>query len=624
MLDVVASLSRHARRAHRSFFARPWWGLLVFFIAIGVAYSPGLLTVFNLGTDFDALALKSEHFLFHNEAVHLLSIARPIAALLSNLPVLFVRSPEDFRWVHLVSLLTVCVLGWQMIRTCIGRLYISVWDAVAVTLATFLGLAFIYAVFEATAWASHLFTTFLAFLAYGMLGRSNVRTLSFLGYVVRRDYRALFNQLPIYCSSRSVWVSCLVFQCALYCYPPFALLIVVFPVITVLFSRAPAAYARLIVVRDVAFVLVNVILFFLSTALLYLPIVRLFTAKGTGQADAYESDLVANLYAGHQFLYNTDSSAIAYRLGYLMRVSADLWFMPQAHMYIVTAGVLLLALLAAGSNIVAASFDSRQVTTEAYSRIFTLFVLCTCFLMAASPILASAGGFTSYRTSVGTTAITAIIFICAVRTMGERLWRMTGRSSSTAVAAAGGVAMAFVVGAAFAANNYANYAVMKLGRNEYHYFAQIVRKAIDNKSKAIVLIDRRPWNGPEGYRPWPVFDEGGRAVPPFELACFSSFCLQTGQIVRVISAQLGLPEKAMEIVATRGDEPVPGLTCEMIETPFASYPLNTSKRSIELIDRYRSLGPLTCVIVSAVWHDLGIDLSVDKTFAAARSNIPTD
>jgi len=32
------------------------------------------------------------------------------------------------------------------------------------------------------------------------------------------------------------------------------------------------------------------------------------------------------------------------------------------------------------------------------------------------------------------------------------------------------VAMAFTVGAAFAANAYANYAVTRLGRNEYAYF----------------------------------------------------------------------------------------------------------------------------------------------------------
>jgi hypothetical protein len=46
----------------------------------------------------------------------------------------------------------------------------------------------------------------------------------------------------------------------------------------------------------------------------------------------------------------------------------------------------------------------------------------------------------------------------------------------------------------------------------------------------------------------------------------------------------------------------------MLQGPTASYPPNASKRSIELLDRYRSLAPLSCVTASMVWHDLGIDL----------------
>lgn len=339
---------------------RPGRAFLVFAVAIAVAYSPGVLNVFSILADFDALALKREHFFFHNEAVHLLSIARPVAALLSNLPVPFVQSPEDFRWFHLFSLLTVWVLGWQMISTCIVRLYTSVWDAAAVTLATFLGLAFIYAVLESTAWAPHLFTTFLAFWAYSVLSRSNVRALSFPGYVARREYRALFGQLMAYCFERPVWIACLIYQCAFYSYPPFALLVVLFPVIVVLFSRAPVAYRLLIAVRDVLFVGANLVFFFLSTALIYLPLVRLFTAKGSGAANAYDSEYVANLYAGHQFAYNTDVSVVARRLGHLLTVSGDLWFLPQTHWHLVTATVFLLALLAAWSKMKPAAVNGRH------------------------------------------------------------------------------------------------------------------------------------------------------------------------------------------------------------------------------------------------------------------------
>jgi hypothetical protein len=586
---------------------RPGRAFLVFAVAIAVAYSPAVLTVFSVLSDFDALALKSEHFFFHNEAVHLVSIARPITALLSNLPVLFVQAPEDFRWFHLFSLLTVGALGWLMIRTCTARLHTSAWDAGIVALATFLGLAFIYAVAESTAWAPHLLAPLLAFAGYSVLSRSNVQMLSFPGYAAQRDYRALLGQLMAYCFARPVWIAGLIYQCALYTYPPHALLIVLFPVIAVLFSRAPPAYRSLIAVRDVLFIGANLVFFSLSTVLIYLPIVRLFTAKGSGSAGAYESEYVASLYAGHQFAYNTDILAIAHRFGHLLRVSADLWFLPQTNMRIVTAAVIALAGLVVCLKRGPGTSNGRRPLTEVHSGVVAVLVLVICLVLTALPISASAGGFVAYRTSVATTALIAVVFVFATHTNVEWLWERLG-GPPVAAARAGTVAMAFVVGAAFAANAYANYAVMKLGRNEYAYFSRIVRQAVDSKSKAIILIDPRPWSGAQGYNPWPVFDEKGRAVPPLELGCFSSFCMQTGAIVRVIATALGLPDKAYELVLTRGDEPVPGLTCEMLESPAARYPPNASRQSIQLVDRYRSLAPLTCVTASMGWHDLGLDL----------------
>ena len=601
---LTGSPPRSSPPLHRG---RRGWAFAVFAVVIAVAYSPTVLHVFSVLSDFDALALKEEHFFFHNEAVHLVSIARPVAALLSNLPVPFVRAPEDFRWFHLFSLLTVCVLGWLMIKTCTIRLHTSAWDATMVALATFLGLAFIYAVVEATAWAPHLLTPLLAFAAYSVLSRSNGQILSFPEYVARRDYRAFIGQLMAYCFRRPVWLAGLIYQCALYSYPPHALLILLFPAIAVLFSRAPSAYRSLIAVRDVLFVGASLVFFSLSTALIYLPIVRIFTAKGSGVAGAYDSEYVANLYAGHQFAYNTDVVAVARRLGHLFRVSADLWFLPQNNMYIITATVIALAALAAWSKRGAAPANGRQFRTGSRDGIVTVLVLVICLLMTALPILASAGGFVAYRTVVATTALIAVIFVFAVRTNVEWLWEKVGRPPAAA-ARAGAVAMAFAVGAAFAGNAYANYVEMKLGRNEYAYFTRIVRQAISSQSKAIVLIDPRPWSGAKGYNPWPLFDEKGRAVPPFELGCFSSFCMQTGAIVRVIATGLGLPDKAYELVLTRGDEPVPGLTCQMLESAAPSYPPNASQRSIERVDRYRSLAPLTCVMASTGWHDLGLDL----------------
>ena len=410
-----------------------------------------------------------------------------------------------------------------------------------------------------------------------------------------------------YCRVRPAWSACVIYQVAFYTYPPYALLVVVFPVIAVLFSRAPVAYRSIIAVRDVVFIAANAVLYSLSTALIYLPIVRFFTAKGSGVAIAYDSEYVANLYAGHQFAYNTDVSVMVRRLGQLLTISGDLWLLPQTHMHIVTAVVLVLGLAAAGWRMSRGHAAIRSTASSRYGGAIAGLVLVVCFVMAAAPVVASAGGFEGYRTSVGTTAVLAIAFVFAVRTIAEVLWSAIGRPS-LAVSRAGDVAVAIVIGGAFAANAYANYAMMKLGRNEYAYFTGIVRQAISDKAKAIVLIDRRPWRGAQDYNLWPIVDEKGRAVPPLELGCFSSFCRLTGGIVRVIAADLGLSDKSFELVVTRGDDPVPGLTCEMLQGATPAYPVNASKRAIDLVDRYRSLAPSTCQKVSMAWHDLGSDL----------------
>jgi hypothetical protein len=585
----------------------PAWAVWIFIAAIAVAYSPGVLTVFSILADFDALALKRDHFFFHNEAVHLASVARPVAALLSNLPVVPVQSPGDFRWVHLFAVLTVCVLGRLMIGNCVARLRTGAWDAVTVTLATFLGLAIIYAVLESTAWVPHLLTPLLAFWSYTVLGRSNVLLVPFLGHLKRRDYRALVRQSPAYGKVRPVWMACLIYQIAFYSYPPYALLLVVFPVVVVLFSRAPVAYRSLIAVRDVVFIGANTVLYSLSTALIYLPFVRLFTAKGSGVASAYESEYVSNLYAGHQFAYNTDVWVMVQRLGRLMTISGDLWLLPQSNMHIITFAVIALGLAVAWWKRAGGRDGDRAFVAGGYGGVVAALVVVACFVMAASPVLASAGGFLGYRTCVGTTSVLAILFVFSIRTIAEAIWAAIGRSSSAA-ARAGDIAVGLVVGFAFCANAYANYAVMKLGRNEYAYFAGIVHEAIADKAKAIVLIDPRPWQGAQDYNHWPIVDEKGRAVPPLELGCFASFCRQTGAIVRVIATELGLAESAFELILTRGNDPVSGLTCAMLQGATPAYPPNASTRAIELIDRYRTLTPMTCREVNMAWHDLGIDL----------------
>jgi hypothetical protein len=553
-----------------------------------------VLQIFSLQDDYDVLTYRDIHFYFHNEAEHLLAIARPVAALLTNLPILPVQSLEDFRWVRIFSILTVCVLGAQMIWNFVVRLNVRPLDAVVLALVVFLGLAFVYAALVTTAWAPHLLTTFIAFGAYTLLGRSNTRCLSFLVLWRREDYRAMVRPLRSYLRLREVWLAGLVCQLAFYDYPPFALLLTVFPMVGVLFSQAPRAYRTLIACRDVAFIAANIAIYSLSTALVYLPVVRLFTAKGSGTAAAYESELTATLYANHQFKYGFDIGSMLKRLGELTVTSGDLWLLPQYRMHILAASVVLVAVAAA--NLVRRPAGTRLLLGSwASEGTVVLPVASACFAMAASPVLAAAGGFVAYRTTVAPTALAAIVFVFALRSL---LALFSARAADAA--------MVLTAGLAFASNLDANIAVMHLGRNEYAYFAGVVREAIADKSKTIVVIDPRPMGGPEMYNRSPIYDQQGRAVPAHDLGCFSSYCLQTGTIISVIAARLGLAKDAFTVFVPRGDVPVPGLTCAMLNGPTPAYPPNAAKQEIAAIDQIRARPPVTCVTLDLAWHDLGV------------------
>jgi hypothetical protein len=470
---------------------------------------------------------------------------------------------------------------------------------------------------DATAWTPRLLTTFFVLSAYTILGRSNPQSLAFLPLVMRKDWRAFPRQILSYSLLRPVWLAALVYQIALYDYPPYALLLTVFPVIAIFFSQAPRIYRTLVALRDVAFVVAGLALYSLSTAVIYLPFVRFFTREGTGDLNAYGNKFVASLYAAYQFRYNTDISSVLGRLGHLLIVSGDLWFLPQIRIHILTGITLLIAFVFANSGWL---FQSRSAQIHAWvdsdglarlrigswtsDGVVAIGVLAICFVMSAAPIWGSAGGFIEYRTSVAPTALMAITFVFAARSVAVGLSRLVGCSRNFAVRVAD-AALILTVCVAAAANFDANYMDMKLGRNELAYFTEIVRHAIDNKSKTIMLIDPRPSNIDMSS----VYDQRGNAVPPYELGCFASYCMQTGAIVRVVAAQMGLSYDTFNVLVPRGNEPVPGLTCAMVTGPIPSYPPGASARSIGIINYYRTLAPLTCVMVSMKWHDLGVDLS---------------
>ena len=590
------------------------FAILVFSGAIAVAYAPSVLQVFGIHNDYEMLYTRSLQF-FHPEAAHQFAIGRPICALFTNLTVLPLEYLADYRWTRLFAILTVCVLGAQMITNCVFRLHTRARDAVAIALATFLVPAFFYSVTNASAWAPHLLTILIAFGAYTVLGRSNLQSISFLILAKRQEYGTFCRQLFAYAGSRPVWTSCLLYQLALYDYPPIALILALFPVIGILFSQTPRAYRTLIALRDIVFIGVNLVIYFLSAKLIYLPFVRLFMNVDAGVLAAEPlSPFAARVRSSYAFELGAHPLAVLERLENLMSVAGDLWFLPQAQIHIASGAVLMLAIgLATGVGMLArrraavrlgASMARLSMESWRAEGVVAAVVVVVCFVISGAAVLLSLGGFIVYRTTAISTAMAAIVLIYAIGAIARMIWTGIGNPFHGDEKVAD-MTLALMVCAALGASFYANDTTMKLARNEFAYFTGIVQRAIEAKTKTIILIDPRPLFLSEDIPM--VYDQGGRWVPPYEAGCFSGYCMQTGSILHIAAAELGRPKGEFQVIPMRGDDPVPGITCDMLTAPAPSYPSGASVRSVEVINYYRTLAPLSCVEYSLAWYDLRRD-----------------
>jgi hypothetical protein len=597
----------------------PLPAILVFSAGVMFAFSPNILEVYGIHNDYEMLNFKSATF-FHPEAEALFAIGRPVAALLTNLIMLPVQTLSDYRWTRVFSILTVCFLGCQLMALCIHRLRTRVQDAVAIALVTFLVPPFIYSVLNATAWAPHLFSVFLVFAAYGILSRSSLLLVSFRESLDRRDWRLLPDQVLAYARLKPVWAASIVYQLALYDYPPNAMMLALCPVIMVLFSRAPAFYRGLVALRDIAFIGANVVVFAVSVKLIYLPFARLFTSLGSGAPNPADADpLAERLTATYKFTFNLDPGAALERLGNLFDVSGDLWFLPQTKFHVAAGSVMVLALVLAqlstllggGAKKPSANcgtgplLNRLSVADRGLPALVAIGVCVACFIIAGSAILASATGFITYRTIAVPTAVLAVVSLFAVRGIVEWAWRIAG-GSAIASARMADVALGLLAFAATGANFYLNDLTLRLVRNEFAYFTAVVRHAVETGSRTIVIVDPRPFSLPEDI---PVMnDRHGRALPPYELGCLSGYCMQSGSIVQIAARELGYPPGRFNVFSARGPRAIAGMSCETLTDEKAAIPATASPQARAAIRWYRSLAPLTCVSYGLDWHDVGIDL----------------
>lgn len=618
MTNIVESLGQPKSGASERILRRQSLTVAcaVFAVLAAIAYAPNILVVVGIHNDYELLSVKSLTFL-HPEAEQLFRIARPVAALLSNVPVWPLQSLEDYRWSRLFSVITLCGLAAMMMAICTRRLGVRVVPAFCVTVGALMVPPFVYSVLNAAAWAPHLVSILAALAAYRMVSRANVQLLA-LESGARWDVRITLWQIFSYLRLKPVYRACLVYQLAFFDYPPNALVLVCFPVITVLFSDAPRKYRWLLASRDIAFVSFNVVLYSLATKLFYMPVAGLFLPPVV-PPDPEINPFAARIAPSYRFDFNTDPVEFVRRLHDTLKVAGDVWFLPQLQFHYVVLSVAVVAVIAANiSRRRDRESASEILPTEGLVRLnfgarisdgaVVTAVLAICFLIAASPVVASGGGFVTYRTIAIPTAIAGIVFLFAAAALAQFCWSVAGGARRFSVRVRNTTLILIaIVGAA--SNLIINYETMILARNEFGYFTDIMRTAMKNKSRLVVLYDPRPLTLPEDHPV--VYDQQRRPIPPYELACFSGYCFQTGAIAHIASEMMGAPKDYITVFPMRPGDPFVDMDCPRLMASFAKPPEDVPDRIAATINWLKNIRPVTCVNYGLGWHDLGARYGAD-------------
>ena len=594
----------------------PGWTIGTFCGVYLAVFLPCVAFVVGIHNDYEMIWYKTWSP-FHTEAAALVAIGRPVAALLTNLTVLPAMEIADFRWIRLFSVATVWLMGTQLLIICICHLAIRPGIALGLALAIFFVPSFLYSVLGSAAWAPHLTSIFLALWAYAMLSRSNVQATSFIGLVQRRERHSFLQHVVAYIRLRPVIMAFVILQLALYDYPPQAMILACLPIATLLFSAHPPVYRVLLALRDLAFLGANIALYAISAKLIYIPIVRVIVYRfSEAWYQGYRTTFDIRIAENYSYAFNSDPGEALRRLGAVTKVAGDLWFLPQlnVHTYVAALLVAVAATVVAwhfwrGKSARLAGFESVQrlrISNWHDHGVVVLVTVVTCFILAGSAVLGSGGGFVTYRTIAMPIAVVGVVTLFCVRYFGEFVAATAGASSIWKARAAD-CAAAILVVVAGGAILYDNYLTMRLARNEHAYITGIVRNATAMGASTIVSIDPRPFTLPEEIPV--VFDQKGRSVVPYEMGCFSGYCIQTDAIFRIVAEEQGLNAKRMLIVPVRNNDPGPGITCELLRGPADTYAPGMSEHVRQLVDTIRKNAPVACFNYDVAWHDVSLDLS---------------
>jgi hypothetical protein len=595
----------------------PLWAIVAFCAAYLAAFWPVLTNVVGIHNDYDELVYKSWSP-FHAQASGMIAMGRPICALLTNLPILPVMDMGDYRWARLFSIGTVCVAASQLMSICTRHLAIRPWDAVMLSLAIFLVPSFLYSVLATAAWAPHLMSICFALWGYARLSRSNIQATTFSYLLKRRAFGEVVAQIGIYLGLRQVLSAFVLVQVALYDYPPQAMVLACIPVIVLLFSTQPAAYKFTIVVRDLVFIGANLALYAVVTKLVYIPIVRKFVFPlsdtwASGDLTAFER----RISEAYRYSFNADPVEIFRRIGAIARVAGDLWFLPQynVHLYVIALILVMIAIAVARQFRLGQRPTHEEASSFVIRGIALITVVVGCFILAGAAVIGAGGGFIAYRTVAMTIAIACILSLFTARYLVESCSAIGG-ASVVLRAQSGNLAASGVILVAIAAIHGDNDLTMRLSRNERAYHEEMVLQALSVGTDAIVLVDPGPFTLPEDHPA--IHDQKGRAVPPYEVGCFSGYCVPTIAIFRAVASEMGFDGKRFRVWSLKGNDQGQGISCELLASPGV-YPSGASERTKRLIDEIRAAAPAACFTYDLNWHDVSVDLaSIPRTVPMLR------
>ncbi len=581
--------------------ATPQWLFWAFAIAMVIAYLGSTFAVYGVHGDYDSFTGRNPDSPFYFvEAWQLLSVARPVAVWVSNIPLYPMSGIEDFPWARLFGMLALCVIGIHMISICVSRLRVRPFDALALAIVAFLAPAFAVSIMNIAAWGPYQTAVWFAFCAYSFLSVSNKQLFLFSSYATARQYRGVIRHVWHYITRWHFGLAFLFFQIAMYDYPSNALFFCLLPAIALLFSQSPFLYRALIACRDIVFLGANLVIYFLTTKLIYFPIlkanypVRVF--PDTGYTSYYRFEL------------QRDPLAFLARLSEQLRVGGNLWFLPQSHVYIAVAMIVLGGLWLAQSRFVPSSTNfgsqlARLKIKSAWSEgAFIVGIVAICYFVSGSPILLSIGGIVDYRTIAAPTALTAVIFLFMIGGIAEILEVRVPSLNALPWSLPRIAIIAVLISAVGITADHIRMTV-RLSVNEFAYVTSLIRHAAETDHRTLVILDQRDVFPPNDL---PVaYDQKQRAIMPYQLGCFSSYCFSQPEIYAIARRQLGYANTRIAINIFRGDE-AQGLTCASFAAPDSAIPPALSAETTDKIKEIQKRGGVDCVPFDLVWHDIAL------------------